>query len=562
MNNFTSISNCLWHISCVPARMALLRALQNVPAVQQQLLLRTVRKNTETLFGRQHCFNRITSVQAFRDEVPVSCYEDYRPYIDAIRNGDARILTSDPVRKLHLSSGTSSASKLLPFTDGLQRDFEKGLSLWLGDLFAHVPGIKYGSAYWVFTPMQPVPHTYESSVPVGFDQDEEYFGPVRKHFFRRSLAVPPAVHHIEAIEDLYYVTLLFLLAEKKLTWISIWNPSFLTLLLERFASNSDRLLADLERGGIHHDVHLQDDVRRFLESVLRCAPARAKEIGDLLHRNKGRQGSVAWTGIWPRLKLISCWADGWAQRSAQIIRQQFPGVMVQAKGLLATEATITIPFHISGSEPCAPILAITVHFFEFMDAADGKIYLAHQLEKDHVYEVIVTTSGGLYRYRLYDLVRVAGYCGRAPCLQFMGKTETVSDHFGEKLHEAHVRTVLEKCFTRHGFTPRFYFIAPETAGPVPCYVLFLEGIADTSAVEKLLEETDQRLCENIHYAYCRRLGQLAPVTGYLLNPGAQERYLEKKMERHRLGTLKVPCLERTPGWSRLLPGQPVRMHTR
>jgi hypothetical protein len=232
----------------------------------------------------------------------------------------------------------------------------------------------------------------------------------------------------------------------------------------------------------------------------------------------------------------------------------FPGVFIQGKGLLATEGFVTLPYHRKGVDSCAPVLAVTTHFFEFKGVADGKIYLAHQLEKGQVYEVILTTGGGLYRYQLCDLVEVDQYYKLAPCLKFLGKGEMVSDLCGEKLHETHVQGVIEKCFSRYSLYPTFCFLAPEVEDGSPRYVLYLEGVNKSVALRAVLREIDQMLCENFHYAYCRRLGQLAPLSGYVLEPGSKELYIAQKASQRRLGTLKVSCLERSTGWWKLLPG--------
>ena len=136
MSLHRTIANNLWHLSCVPERRAFVKALKNVSHVQEQVLLKLINRNRRTLFGQQHRFKSISSVEQYQAEVPLGGYEDYRPYIDKIRNGESNVLSADEVMQLHLSSGTSSASKLLPFTPSLQREFERGLSLWLLDCVA------------------------------------------------------------------------------------------------------------------------------------------------------------------------------------------------------------------------------------------------------------------------------------------------------------------------------------------------------------------------------------------------------------------------------------------
>ena len=118
----------------------------------------------------------------------------------------------------------------------------------------------------------------------------------------------------------------------------------------------------------------------------------------------------------------------------------FPGVEIQPKGLLATEAFVTIPF--AGRHP----LAIRSHFFEFLEGDRPR--MAHQVEPGGIYSVVVTTGGGLYRYRLEDRVEVTGFVGRTPSLRVLGKEGHVSDLRGEKLHESFVAGALERAFRR------------------------------------------------------------------------------------------------------------------
>ena len=97
------------------------------------------------------------------------------------------------------------------------------------------------------------------------------------------------------------------------------------------------------------------DVENGAEIVgrtLRPLPRRAAELRRL--------APDALTRIWPRLGLISCWGDAHAALHLDELRRSFPGVEIQPKGLLATEAFVTIPF-----DDRTP-LAIRSHFFEFL----------------------------------------------------------------------------------------------------------------------------------------------------------------------------------------------------
>jgi len=549
-----SIANNLWVYSSLPNRLDFIRSLNKVAVVQEQVLLKYLRRNRNTLFGKQHGFDRIHSAKQYQRDIPLTTFEDFRPYIEAIMQGKNNVLTKDRVLQLHLSSGTSSASKHLPFTPSLQEEFERGLVLWIGDLYLQFPELKHGSAYWVFTPMHPPDQKNKSCVPIGFDQDEDYFRPLRKRLMRTIMAVPPEVQHIPDIQDLYYVTLLFLLADRNLRWISVWNPSFIPLLLGCFSNQSCRLISDLRSGGINTSVKLPRRLKDCLEKHLPADPARAGEIENI-REECSRNGSAPWVKFWPRLALISCWTDAWAKNETAAVRSLFPGIVIQGKGLLATEGYMTLPFHIRHQSLPAPVLSVSTHFYEFLDTENSKPYLAHELKKNKTYEIVITTGGGLYRYRLYDLVRVEGHFGQAPCLRFLGKTGMISDIHGEKLNETHVRNVLESCFRHYGITPDFYFMAPEIKKGTTRYVLHIESRSIKHKAREMLDYIDQSLKDNFHYSYCRRLGQLEAPACFLLNKGSKELYLQEKTKTRRLGTLKISCLDKKQGWSKHLPGE-------
>src|SRR2546429_9039855 len=101
------------------------------------------------------------------------------------------------------------------------------------------------------------------------------------------------------------------------------------------------------------------------------------------------RGSIETAALWPHLRLISCWTTAESARIVPEIKQRFPGVAIQGKGLLATEGVVSIP--IETYEGC--VAALTSHFLEFIDES-GKCWLISQLEEGAAYSVLLTTGGG------------------------------------------------------------------------------------------------------------------------------------------------------------------------
>ena len=92
--------------------------------------------------------------------------------------------------------------------------------------------------------------------------------------------------------------------------------------------------------------------------------------------------------------------------------------------------------------------AITSHFLEFLDQDHGDQRLVSELHEGREYSVLLTTGGGLWRYKLGDRVRVTGFAKRSPILEFLEKEDCVSDLRGEKLNAAfmaRIFTEFESC---------------------------------------------------------------------------------------------------------------------
>ena len=514
------------------------RAALSDPAVTQEAILKHyLRANADTAFGRAHRFPLIRSVDEYQASVPLASYADFSQSIDDIWIGKQAILTRDPVRSLALSSGSVSAAKRIPYTARLQREFRRAIAPWVADLYRGRPQLILGSSYWSITPVARDPTPEPGVIPVGFEEDGEYLGAVWKRLVDATLAVPGAVRFVRDVDAFRYVTLLFLLRRPDLSLVSVWHPSFLTLLLDALPLNWDSLIKDVRGGTIDPPSGLPAAIERDLRSGLRPNPRRAEELAAV--------GPEDYTAIWPRLQLVSCWADGHAAFSLRTLRRMLPGVQIQPKGVLATEAVVTLPFQ--GLMP----LAVRSHFFEFL--REGRTYLAHQLVPGEVYSVVVTTGGGLYRYRLEDRIEVDGFVQRTPSLRFLGKEDCVSDLCGEKLNETFVAGALDQACARFRVAPRCALVAPDLSGVPQGYTLYLETDAEPPpALSGLL---DEYLASNPHYRYCRTLGQLAPVRLFHVTGSMFSLYLSRCRDLgQRLGDVKPIALSPKAGWSDVFPG--------
>jgi hypothetical protein len=548
------------------------RATSRVSDAQLKTLWRIINANARTRFGREHEFQSMRSITDYQKRVPLRAYSDFIPYIELIGAGEQKVLTSHQVLRFERSSGSTTASKLIPYTRALQVDFQRGIDPWLYSLYSAHPELLTGKQYWSITPVGDKPERTAGGIPIGFEDDSEYFGPLKRFLVRSLMAVPSAVSRIGDIEIFRYSTLRFLLQCRDLVFISIWNPTFLTLLLDSLHHQSDALMMDIARGTLKPMLGLDAGLRAKLEPFLIRDSARASEIASAFAAWHGRsplsrdeRGRTLYEKLWPKLSLISCWADGAASAHALRLRKLFPSVAIQPKGLLATEGFISFPLAVGGNAA----LSVHSHFFEFTEEADvaptpSRIKLAHELEKGKHYSVIITTSGGLYRYLLQDKVEVTGFIAECPLLRFEGKQDAVSDLFGEKLNEIHVRHILDEELIARKLPALFCLLAPEEKDAAAFYTLFVQleldgvGTEPEKALLDLAAGIEQKLQENYHYRYSRRLGQLHPLRVFRISetetdPSAL--FIETCGSLgQRLGNVKPALLHSYRGWARVFPG--------
>jgi hypothetical protein len=525
--------NTAWIAACSREHARFTAAVGRVAEAQTACLFDLLNGNVATRFGKKHGFARIRSVPEYQSQVPITGYDALAESIEAISNGEPGELTADRVKLFQPTSGSSAPTKLIPWTATLGREFRRGISPWLAALFRRKPALLGGTAYWSISPPATADQT-RGRLRVGFDHDAEYLGFLGKNLFPFVSAAPADLAHCRSMQGFKTKTLVALLADENLRLISIWSPTFLTTLLDDFIAQPGEILDALSRSGRSGARQRAEDLRHIL-------------------RGSGRQ--TPFEKVWPKLQVISCWTHGPSELYAENLRTLFPNTEIQGKGLVATEAFVSLPFH----EDKDPVLAVTSHFFEFQDTAGEKLYLAHELIAGRAYRVIVTTGGGLYRYPLGDLVRVTGFIQDAPCLRFIGRESNVSDLFGEKLQGTFVEGVIRRALAQQNINPRFFLFAPVAgAMPKPAYTLFLEANAVMDAVV-LQRNLEEGLAENFHYKHCRRLGQLSGARIFQIHRGSlsSETVFQHEMLSRgiKLGDIKMGALDRQSGWEQRFSGQ-------
>jgi hypothetical protein len=537
-----------WLVAARPSLRRFRRALREPLAAQERALERILARTAGSEYGRRHGLAAVRSLREYQERVPIVVPDLLAPDIASMLGGRPGVLTTEPVVAFERTTGTTGGARHVPYTQGLLEELSSALLPWMADTWLRDPALLLGGAYWSVSPMAATRETTACGVPIGFEEDVQYFGALGPAL-QRVLLAPPGLARIDDVETCRYVTLRFLVQDTHLRFASVWHPSFLDLLADALHAHGEWLVADVRDGTLRPPTPLPPDLAAAFGRHLRARPRRAHRLASLAARDGGLRPEA----VWPHLRVVSCWADGAAAPHAAALARRFPQARVQPKGLLATEGVVSIPW---GAGPGA-VLAVSSHVLEFVDdeAPEARPRLAHELEQGRTYSVLLTTSGGLHRYALGDRVRVVGRTAATPRIEFLGRERLVSDLCGEKLHEAAVGAALRAALAETGAVPAFTLLAPEAGAP-PSYALFVEcAELPAAALRRVAGRLDRELSGNPHYAYCRRLGQLGAVRPFAVRRHGTRAYLERLAgEGQRSGTVKPAALSARSGWSERFEG--------
>jgi hypothetical protein len=218
---------------------------------------------------------------------------------------------------------------------------------------------------------------------------------------------------------------------------------------------------------------------------------------------------------------------------------------------MASEGRGGTPLVNSGA---AGVLSVTSHFFEFVpeeqvDRPNPEFLTCDQLEANRQYYVYFTTSGGLYRYHINDVVRVVDFYADTPVIQFVRKGQGISSITGEKLTESQVTAALLQALEREPIQLE-HFTAAIVLGDRPAYGLYVEG-ADAETLDRLrrfASTVDGALCDaNSEYEAKRRSQRLGPP---IVRRVARGTYQALRQQRILAGApeaqVKIPQLSPTP----------------
>lgn len=512
---------------------------------QQQVLQSLLRLNAGTDFAADFGLKPGMTLAEFRRQVPIAGYELLQPYIERVKTGHHAALLGRTNRLLMLAmtSGTTAESKLIPVPQQFVQDYRRGWQTWGIGVYDQYPAlnqlniVQMTSSHRRFLAPDGTPCGNISGLVAA----------MQRRIVRSMYSVPYEVAEIGEADTKRWAVLRCATADPHVGMVVTANPSTVLQMAELMDQNSEQLIRDIHDGGMAGH-QLPDSIRFLLRSGMRADPARAQH----LQRCRTQFGCLRPQDVWPSLVALGVWCGGSAAAYVPRLREHFPGVAIRDHGLHASEGRMTLPLQ---DDSTAGVLEVQTHFFEFLpveqtDSKTPDALEAHELQEGREYFILLTTSSGLCRYNIQDVVRCVGFFGETPLLEFRHKGSHISSITGEKIVESQVVEAVRIACVAVGTPLRLFTLTPEWSD-LPGYVLYVDPSADSNpamrpdTLTRLAEETDTALQKlNMEYEDKRSSGRLSAVRCQEVKRAAWNQFTRTRTSRSGGSPeqYKHPCL--------------------
>lgn len=513
---------------------ALKKAAKDCGATEEATLRAILEYAKDTEWGRAHNFASILQADSrdellrrWRENSPVTGYEDFRPFVERHKHGEQNLLFPGKPKMYATTSGTTSEPKWIPITPVYIDNIYKRMNhLWLYTFIMHRPKCYYGRTLSI------VGKSVECLAPDGTPCGS-VSGVTRDDcpdFIRAIHSSPMTVFGIKDYKARYYV-LIRTAVEQNVSVLITANPSTVLELQKNLENFFDDYLDDIEHGTLSRKVNIEPDIRAALEPLYKPNPRRAEELRAI----KKEHPEMLPKHYWPNFQLLNTWKLGNTAVYADKFKDWFPENALHLEfGYFASECRFGLVMN--GKNDTVPFAHF--HFFEFTSADDiGKpnprFMQLSDLEVGKRYCVYITTFAGLYRYDMNDIVECTGKFGTIPTLQFIQKTKGIISMTGEKLHESQFVQAVKDSEKSTGRQVRFFSGFADLAQSVyHFYFEFADDSVSRDEADGFARAVDGALkSANVEYKAKRDSFRVKDPIAHVLKKDSFEAYKEMCISR-------------------------------
>lgn len=378
-------------------------------AIQNQLFKSLILTGTNTKWGKQYNYRNIKKYEDFCENVPLSTYEDLKPYIDRVIRGETNVLWPGYIKWFSKSSGTTGdRSKFIPISNSSLHD-------------CHLRGSLYVITHYA-----------------------KLF-PKTKLFDGKALILGGSKRKAEHNSKAQYGDLSAILIQNTPLWAEMFRtPPKSIALMDNWEDKIDKLAEYTMNQNITSISGVPSWMLIFLKRVLELKGA--KDIKE----------------VWPNLELFMHGGVNFAPYADQFDEIIKPGSIFYMNIYNASEGFFAFQDRKESNE----MMLVTNNgiFYEFipmdeLDKPNPKTVSLKNVNLNTNYAIVISTNAGLWRYIIGDTVEFT--CLYPYRIKITGRTTNFINAFGEELIVANAERAISEACRITGAKVNEY-----TAGPV------------------------------------------------------------------------------------------------
>ncbi|RID48728.1 hypothetical protein BRARA_I05217 [Brassica rapa] len=399
----------------------------NAKLIQDDVLTKILKANANTEYLSRF-LEGSSDKELFKKNVPVVSYEDVKPYIDRVANGEpSDIISGEPITTFNRSSGTSSGNqKIYPTNNIYFENLLFGYALSSVVMSKHVDGYKQGKMM-IFRFTHKI-STTPCGLPIApaltsFTKSKYYSSMAKNSTSPYEVALCP-----DPEQSMYCQLLCGLVQRDEVVSVGTTFPSVLVQIVH-FLENYWKELSSNIRSGHVSDWITDLSCRDSVSIILREPNA---ELADLIEKECGQE---SWQGIitrlWPKTKCIETIVTGIMSQHIPALDYYSNKLPLVSKVYASSEAFYGLNLNpLSKPQHVSYTFLPNMSYFEFIRVdADGEdtseIVDLVDVTLGHYYEPLVTNYSGLHRCKVGDILQVTGFYNNTPQFRFVRRKSTV-----------------------------------------------------------------------------------------------------------------------------------------
>ncbi|MFE4105722.1 GH3 auxin-responsive promoter family protein [Almyronema epifaneia] len=488
--------------------------------IQANFLKSLLQVQQATVLGQELKLAHITTLDQFRQTVPIWPYSAYHPYFERAAAGEQNVVAPEPLLHINLSSGSTGNQKLIPITRRSQQNRAYANQVAMGFAFtqAQQRGLNLGKMLLTHS-AQSLGQT-SGGIPYGHVSSNQLRS-TPGWLYQQLFAQPRTAQLISDTLARHYVCLLFALSDANLAVIGATFPLVALQLCTYLETYGASLIEDLASGEIADWIKLEPEFRASLAQQLRPQRDRARQLAQLLKT----AGRLLPQQVWPHLAFMVTARGGPSSFYFERFDEYFGDLPIFGGTFAASEAVFGSHWNFNTD---GTLLAIASNFFEFVapdqwTATYPQTLLPHEVKIGEFYRILVTNYSGFYRYDIGDVVEVTGMRAGVPLIAFRYRQGGTLSAISEKTTEYHAVQVLTVLKQHHALAIEDFCITLSENWVDPYYVLNLELTpnAPVPPLPAVLADFDRQLqAANQSYALKRQKNDILPPRLNLLDSGS------------------------------------------